>query len=367
MQDFCSDNLVIQTILNNAPLGLVVIDPKGEIMLCNAEASSILGVPARELLNRGWGELFLEDERNTDFNQVIFDVIMKEEVEYHRKATYYQPGGSMRRLSLTSSFLHEDDQVAGIVVILDDITELALSQQREKDLLLENSRIQQEKIDSLQTLALAVAHQIRNPSMIIGGVANRLLKTLSPQSAPAFYLEKIISGVKRLEGIVASVTEYVALSSISPQKISLSLLIARAGELVERRAAEKTVKIDCRFMCDEGTVVLDPDKILKALDEIILNSLDFRKGETAQIEIGARMDERGFHLSVKDRGIGIQARDRPFIFDLFFSTKADGIGMGLPKVRRIVNEHQGGITVASSPGEGTEATIFMPRLAQPGS
>ncbi len=89
-------SIVIQNILESVPVGLLVIDPQGEIVTTNRAASEILK-------GKGWGELFFDNDHNIDFNQVILDVIQEKRVNLHRSVNYSGPTGETLRLSMTTS------------------------------------------------------------------------------------------------------------------------------------------------------------------------------------------------------------------------------------------------------------------------
>ena len=154
--------------MESIPVGLLVINPDGEIVTSNQSASVILGYPCCMFEGKGWGDLFLEDLRNLAFNQVILDVIQEKKVNLHRRVSYVQPGGETLQLSIRGSFLREDGGIAGIVLILHDVSELTRLHDREKRVLREKHRLERERAEGLTRLALAIAHQIRNPIMSIG-------------------------------------------------------------------------------------------------------------------------------------------------------------------------------------------------------
>jgi len=205
-------SIVIQNILESVPVGLLVIDPKGEIVTTNRAASEILGYSSEMLKGKGWGELFFDNDQNIDFNQVILDVIQEKRVNLHRSVNYSRPTGETLRLSITTSFLKENEEVAGIVVLMDDITEIDRVRRRERAILEEKNRIQRQRAEGLQKLSLAVAHQIRNPVTSIGGFSMRILKTLDENNPSTDYVHNILTGTKRLEDIVKAVNDYADLS-----------------------------------------------------------------------------------------------------------------------------------------------------------
>ena len=363
MPDFKS--VIINNIMESVPIGLLVIDPDGTIVLSNDSAASILGFRRSCVEGRGWGELFFDLKENDDFNQAFLDVIQHKKVNLRRELGYARPKGDMRRLAVTFSFLSEGRGTAGIVVLLDDITDYFQTLKREKAILKEKNRLQKERVQALEKLALGVAHEIRNPSVIIGGFARRILKEIGEEGKSGIYVQGILSGVKRLEDIVWSVTEYASLPEVMPVRLSMDRILKTVSEMVTQRAGDLLKSVECRLNFEPLEFVADPGLLNKALYEVVCNAVDFMKDEPGVVEITAYRDDNRVCIEIRDNGMGVLEEDMPFVFDLFFSTKADGLGMGLPKAKRFLSEQKAGITVESPSGQGTRVLMSLPFADEP--
>ena len=354
------ESIVIQNILECVPVGLLVINPQGEIVVTNRAASEILGYPQAEFKGRGWGDLFFDSDKNTDFNQVFLDVIQEKRVNLHRRVKYAKATGEILILSITTSFLKEGEDVAGIVVLMDDVTEIDRIRRHEKEVLEEKNRIQQQRVKSLQKLSLAVAHQIRNPVTSIGGFSMRILKMLNKDDPSTRYVKNILTGTRRLEAIVRAVSEYANLLPASPKRVFIPDLIEKTRMGVDQEAFELSKKVNWNIQVEPIEVEVDPKLFSQALDEVLSNSLESFGGGEGSIAIAVFEDVNNLWVEITDNGAGISDRDMPYIFDPFFSTKAVGVGMGLCKAQRIIAEHEGEISGESSPGKGTKVTIRLP-------
>jgi PAS domain S-box-containing protein len=352
-------SVIIQNILESVPVGLLVVDPDGEIILCNSAASRILEYERQAIEGKGWAEIFFDSEENTAFNDVIVDVIWKQRVNLRREVSYLTPTGAVRHLSTTSSFLLENDEIAGIVILLDDVTDIYQMQQREKAMLEEKNRIQSERAESLKKLALGVAHEIRNPTVFIGGFANRMLKQADERSPFPKYLENILSGTKRLENIVVAVRDYADISAIVPTEVPVTDIVEKAQENLKKETALLSKQIDWRIQLEPVELAADPDLLAEALAAVLRNGLESIRHEPGVIEISSGREGNATYIEVSDTGAGISEKDLPFVFDPFFSSKADGIGMGLPSAQRIMAEHGGEIRIDSTPGEGTKVRLSL--------
>ena len=354
-------SIILQNILESLPVGLMVIDPDGEVVTTNQAASEILGHSPQAFEGKGWGDLFFADEKNTEFNQVIVDIIQERKVNLKRSVCYIKPNGKALQLSMTGSFLREDEKIAGIVVLINDVTELHQAHEIEKTVLEEKSALQHERAESIKNLAEAVAHQIRNPVTAIGGFSMRILNKLDPDDPNRGYLETILKETKRLEDVVTAVGSYTKLLQILRKEVAISEVLEKAKAGLSRREAELSKKIKWSVQSKPIKVMIDPGLFTHALSEFFLNALEFCKEDQVSIKVRVFEDAERVNVEIKDAGPGISEKDRPYIFDPFFTTKAVGVGMGLCKARRIIKEHKGEITVDSRLGKGTKVRIRLPQ------
>jgi len=352
-------SIVIQNILECVPVGLLVINPQGEIVVTNRAASKILGYSQAEFRGRGWGDLFFDNDKNTDFNQVFLDVIQEKRVDLRRRVKYARKTGEILILSITTSFLKEGEDVAGIVVLIDDVTEIDRVRRHEKEALEEKNRIQQQRVKSLQKLSLAVAHQIRNPITSIGGFSMRILKMLNKGDPSTRYVKNILTGTRRLEAIVRAVSEYANLLPASPTRVFIPDLIEKTRMGVDQKATGLSKKVNWNIQVEPIEVEVDPKLFLEALAQVFLNSLEAFEGNNGTIAVRG-FDKECLIVEVVDDGVGIAEKDIPYIFDPFFTTKAVGVGMGLCNAQKIISEHKGTITIESIPGKGAKVTIRVP-------
>jgi anti-anti-sigma factor len=353
--------IIIQNIFENLPIGLLVINPRGEIVLANASTSTILGYPSEAITGKGWADLFMGAGENDLFNQVIVDVIWEEELNLHRTVPYVRPNGEVLLLSITTSFIRGEREPVGIMVLLNDVTELHALHLQEKKILEEKNRLQSERTESLNKLAMAVAHQLRNPTTAIGGFASILLKQADPDTMPARYLQNIVSSAKRLENVVCSVHDYASLPSVSLRKKAVARLFEPLQQRVRQKAAELSRKVALTISGEVLDVEVDPKLFGEALTEILDNAVEALNSGQGAIEVSISREKDTFLIAIQDNGVGISDEDLPYIFDPFFTTKAVGVGMGLCRARHIIAEHNGDLWIESIAGIGTKALIRIPR------
>ena len=352
--------LIFENILESIPLGLVIINPEGDIVFTNRLAHEILGYGPKAFQDQGWGELFFHAEKNIEFNQVVIDAMREKKVNFHKDVPYQRADSEHLQLSMTTSLLHEEGEIVGLVVLLADITEIHQAREREKTTLEEKNLLQMERAESLRNLALSVAHQIRNPVAAIGGFTARMLKKSDPSDPNRSYLKSILEGTKRLEEMVNAVRDYTGLCPGTPRRIHLSRVLNTVQNRLDQRAAECSKKIYWDIKAPRIEIPADPDLLLQALEEIFFNALESFTSDQGRIEIRVFRQKGDICLTVSDSGTGIPEEDRSYIFDPFFTTKPSGVGIGLCKADRIIKEHKGDLSVTSKPGKGTRVSIRLP-------
>jgi PAS domain S-box-containing protein len=357
------NSIVVENIIESIDVGIMVISHEGKIKFLNSAACKILNLDLTKHLGLGWGELFITNATyNTEFNQVIIDVINEQKAGLKHVVPYYIKGRECpQKLSITSSYLTENDTIVGLVFLFEDITEIYNAEQREKKALSRNAQLQKERIESLDSLSQAVAHQVLNPTTVIGGMANLISRKLPQQDSLQRELKIISEEAMKLEGLVAAVKTYSNIPKPYPSELNCSTLfedaLNNANLILERIGERIEMKLDCAV--DKITV---GKKLFEAaIVELLLNASNFTPDKVTDVNIIIKRVKQVIQIKIVDHGIGIEPNILTHVLDPFFSTKAKGVGMGLPRVKKIVFEHQGKLKIKSpGPGKGTTVTIEIP-------
>lgn len=221
--------------------------------------------------------------------------------------------------------------------------------------------------ETVRALAGGLVHEIRNPLNALS-VSLQLLEEDGSESTPtdprerATVLREMQQEIKRIDGILKDFLRLarppeVILREEDPCRIIDSVLLFLGAEC-ERH----NVRI-VRSLDSGASVLLDAGQFKQAMFNLILNALQSMP-EGGEIRVRVRV---GMNLvvEIEDTGMGIPANIQPRIFDLFFSSRRGGTGLGLPIVQRIIHDHAGRMTFSSQEGRGTCFTITLP-LAKEG-
>jgi len=358
-------SILVQNIIDCMSIGLIVINPVGDIVSANSAASKILGVTADDMRAKGWMKLFYQEKENARFNDILIDVFTNRRVDYHIDVPYRRADGAGLTLSLTSSYLTEGDEFAGIVMLIDDISDMHRMLENRSRMLEERSHLQHERAESLRLFARSVAHQIRNPLTTIGGFTRRIAKSRD-ESVLKQYTGVILQEVSRLEKLVEHVEKFTTVSNLSFATVNLGRIIEEARKKTDILALDSEKNIHWHIDLAATSIIADEEWLAWAINECTRNALESFADGKGTIEVHSRQDIETVTLTIRDDGRGIAPKDMPYIFDPFYTTSVQSIGMGLATVRRIVEEHHGDITVDSITGRGTIVTITLPASVETG-
>jgi len=211
-----------------------------------------------------------------------------------------------------------------------------------------------------EELALRLAHEVRNPAMIIGGLLRRLQITASDECLKEqARLQKVVEQAQKLETIVADFEKMrpPVEKRISP--LELNEVVEEALAVVQPEADQKNITIVLDRSPDKLTMQGN-DQLLKiAIMHVIRNAIEAcAAGDT--IHISTELTSRGIAFKVQDDGPGIPRKILQHIYEPFYLTEQGETGLGIPYIKQIVTEHQGSIAIASREGAGTTVEIDLP-------
>jgi signal transduction histidine kinase len=228
--------------------------------------------------------------------------------------------------------------------------------------LAEASLRRSERLAALGQLTAGLAHELRNPLATIRASAEMISGSVSgarPEVLPEM-AGYISSEVDRMNSLIARFLNFARPLSMKAGVQDLALVISEVLRQLSEGASGKGVKLVAEQPEEVLVFAFDPELMKVALTNLVQNAIQASEsGTEVQIRIGADSDR--VRILVTDHGVGIKADQLENIFNPFFTTKADGVGLGLALVAKIVDEHHGKITVFSEPGSGTTFEITLPK------
>jgi len=255
----------------------------------------------------------------------------------------------------------------GVVMIAFVVLRQQFGVLSEKHARAEEALRRRDRLAAMGELASTVAHEVRNPLNAIGMTAQRLRREFlnagraapGPEETELRELLDVLGGeTQRIDRIVQQFLDYARPPRLSLRRASLRDMLEAAAEALRAKAATRGITIDSD-VAGAGDALFDPDQLKQAVDNLLRNAID-ASPDGGRVRLEARREGPDHVIAVADEGPGIPADIVPKIFDLYFTTKADGTGVGLAVTHQIVEAHGGRIDVESSPGAGTRMSVHIP-------
>ena len=332
--------------------GVIVLDVAGMITYLNRAACRLFGIAEEEAEGAALG---------TQIRGLDWEALVQEGRVISRDLEVFYPENRYLNFYLAPIVGGtENSESLGYVMIVRDITQ---------DRVLEEQKMESERISALTMLAAGVAHEIGNPlnSLTIHlQLMNRKLAKAPPEVRESVeeLLEISQGEIKRLDFIVSEF-----LGAIRPQKPKLELtdlneMVEEAVRFLEPDLKDRRVVAEIETAPNLPRMAVDRDQFKQVIYNLLKNAAQ-AIGTDGNLRISTGVDDYNVILCFEDDGVGIDAEAMSKIFEPYFTTKKTGTGLGLLIVRRIVREHGGEIEFESVEGKGTRVTIYLPRAEKP--
>jgi len=343
----------MEILLRDVGAGVISIDAGGRVQTINKSAEKILGIQAMGVIGKVYSEI-LQPEQLTLAEGLVQTVNQAENHSITRQMKLSVRNETLTLLVKVAMLRDEEDRYLGMVVVLDDLTQLQKAQ----------------RASAWREVARRIAHEIKNPLTPIQLSAQRLRKRYLNQFTKdgAVFDEctqTIITQVEELKNLVNEFSSFARMPSAKPTPNNLNEIIREAMVLYQE--GHKQIRFE--FHPNEKIPVfnLDKEQIKRAMVNLLENAVAAvdestggdRKG---QIVVETQLDSlmNLARIEVADNGCGISPKDKPLLFEPYFSTKASGTGLGLAIVNTIVSDHDGYIRVKDNLPQGTRFIIEMP-------
>jgi PAS domain S-box-containing protein len=231
---------------------------------------------------------------------------------------------------------------------------------------LEKRAADAEALSAMGTLALNLAHEIRNPLNaavlqlhLLGRHVDKLAVDDDTRRALNAKAKIVGDEIGRLNRLLTEFLELARPRGVVRELVHLGKLVDDVLDLEQGSANDRGVTV-ARELASDCVLLGDPEKLKQVVLNLVMNALEAMKGG-GTLRVGVACDGDGVRLAVEDTGTGIEPAALSQVFDPFFTTKEAGTGLGLSIVRKIVDQHRGEVRIESTRGSGTRAIVTLPR------
>jgi PAS domain S-box-containing protein len=350
LRQVLDDQRLKELILESIPSGLITVDLSGCITTFNSAAEAVLGYHPTEVMGQPVQKIL--DLRR--FNPLVF-----EKEEQSSTLVTLDRHGQEVVLDVAMSPLRDNrGELIGVLITFSDITSMHRLEEEKRRL---------DRLAALGEMAANVAHEVRNPLASIKTSMQILLDDLSGNNHKGSIDQE--SGDEAQESVSIVLKEVERLDAI----VRDLLLFAKPRQLyrIPCNLVELSDRVLRMIQCEEAGIVVhrvyqevpmvqvDVAQIEQVLFNLYLNAVQAMP-DGGVLTITCRVLSNWIELTVSDTGVGIPSDQLERIFQPFFTTKAHGIGLGLPITRRLVEDHHGHLLVESQLGYGTTITVRLP-------
>jgi len=332
-------------ILQRMREAVVVVDGRAVVTVFNHAAENLFGLCSKQAIGQPLARL----------EQPVLEILqtsLTQGQNLERPLVEVVLGGEKRVLTLRTSFVEGDEgDVQSVILVATDLSVQAA---------LESALRQKEKMTAMGKLASGVAHELRNPINAMGMIAQRFLKEFRPAKDVEEYealAKTMVSETRRSNAIIQRFLQFARPAELNRTPVSMTSLLHNAADVMRSRAAAERVGLNVSVK-DEAVLTLDRDQMKQALINLLQNGLDASRS-TDEMVLCGRLEHGAYRIDIQDQGEGITPETQRHIFDLYYSTKPDGLGMGLALVHQIVQRHGGRVEVQSAVGQGTTFTLWL--------
>ncbi|WP_413290325.1 sensor histidine kinase [Bdellovibrio sp. HCB337] len=347
LQDLDQHNRYIEVVLGNVSTGVISVGKDGQVTTLNRHAGDLLKIDPNKYIGRPVRELLTLEYFRT-FSELL-KTMQDHKIENIQKEFHVNVQGQSIPLQMNLSILKDEKgSEIGKILVFDDMSPIVNAQ----------------RAAAWTEVARRIAHEIKNPLTPIKLSAERLQRKFGAQvTDPAFgeCTNMIIHQVDDLKKMVNEFSQFARLPQSKPVTGVLNKVID--DSLTMFRQAHPQVRFTFHPDADLPDFKFDPDQIRRVFVNLIDNSVAALNKETnPEIEVTTRYDSdlKIVRLTVTDNGEGIPAADRGRIFEPYYSTKEGGTGLGLPIVKRIIEDHNGFIRATANEPKGTKMLMELP-------
>jgi two-component system sensor histidine kinase PilS (NtrC family) len=325
-----------EDVVRSIASGLVTVDLEGKIETANTTAIDLLRTSEDALVGRPVGEV-LPVEPGTARVRV--------------DGTGHRSDGTTFAVGLTRTPLRDESgRVHGALIVFQDLSELVMLREKAE---------RTERLAAVGRLAVGLAHEIRNPLGSISSSVELVRDSGTLGEEDRRLLELVLEETARLDELVGTMLSVGRPTLPERSPVDLAAL---AREVVDVARSKSPAPIELSAP-EAAVAAIDPGQVRRVIWNLTKNAIQFSpRGEPVRVRVLCGHDE--VLLEVEDRGPGIAQADRERIFDMFFTKRTHGVGIGLALVKQIVDAHGARIDVDSTEGRGSLFRVRFRRDAE---
>jgi PAS domain S-box-containing protein len=339
----------VEQVMATLQDGLMLFTRDSRVVLVSASAEKFLGRPRHEILGRTAADIFSD---GSPLGAVVHPAFLKQRplVQYEFDAA------DNRRVQVSLDFIQEKGTSIGALLTMRDVESVRRIEDE-----IEISR----RLSAASRLTRGVAHEVKNPINAIVlhlQLLHNKLKQADPDTRR--HMDIIGNEIHRLDRVVQTLVDFTRPRDLHLQEMDMRKILEEVSVLATPDAAQHGVRMVQELSEEPLLVRVDPDLMKQAVLNLVLNGVQ-SMAQGGTLTLAAQREEEIVLTEVRDQGSGIPSEVQEKIFELYFTTKKDGSGIGLAQTYQIMQWHYGSVEFESAAGSGTTFRLRLPSVTQP--
>ena len=356
------------TTLNNIKLPVIRLNTNGDILFCNPHLLELLNAEKDDVIGKNWFDNFVDSGMRHKERILFKNIVSGITPPVSTEACIHTIDDEKRYIAWNNTLsTNPHGKVITLTSIGHDITE---QRRLEKEVDERNKEIARtQTLAAMGQMASMIAHDLRNPLSSI----KMTLQILSKNTAEAFpagiseISELSLDQVRYMEAILADLLQYSRPDAIQPDWLCVNDVLDRATNTLQKVIRDNSVNITKEYQKNLPRIYADPNKLCQVFSNLISNAIqaatDINKKPVIIVKTGVVFTNSTSKIEVDiiDNGPGVDSSQEEKLFDPFYTTRAKGTGLGLPIVKRIIDQHNGSIRLFKvENGNGTCSHVVLP-------
>ncbi|MBN8441713.1 MAG: PAS domain S-box protein [Thauera sp.] len=359
-----------QGFYENAAVGIALVDADGKIMKANPALQKMLGYEAREIRGVSLIDITVESERAMTRRNV--HRLLEGRVEsFQAQKRYERKDGGVLWANVSASIIPVvGDEGPRVAVIVEDVTAQKAAEDALAKTRTDLARVS--RVTMMGELVASIAHEVNQPLSAIVTNSHAALRWLE-RDTPDY--QEVVAALKRVHrdavhagNVISRIRDFLKKGGLKRDVVNVPAMLDSLIAMLQRTLVETATTVELRVDAALPILVGDQVQLQQVLLNLLVNAIDAMRGHSGRehhivVTVSAERG-RGTVFSVSDCGPGVPQDKIPLIFDAFFSTKGDGLGMGLAISKSIVANHGGDLWLEATGPEGACFKFSIPEDAR---
>ncbi len=354
-----------RNIIQNMSSNIICIDMTGCITFMNVNAAKTLGYAIDELLGKNLTDMFAEPAKD---GRIIDLMLLSNKRFESKEVSMKSKAGQVIPIGFSTSALIENEEQIGVIIAFRDLTEVQVMRKQVERM---------ERLATLGELATGIAHEVRNPLGGIKAASQVLEESFDQYDSRLELVSRIVREADRVNNLLMDFFKFAKPVKPSQSYHDVESIIDSIYLLLAAQLKVKRIQFKEEFSDVVPKIYADANQIEQVLMNVFLNAIQAMPnggtltirsfattmGKNPQVTWSQDIIDKDMPfvaIQISDTGIGIPKENIEKIFNPFFTTKQDGLGLGLSICHRLVTQNNGSLFVESEPGKGTTFTLLLP-------